>query len=1068
MFLTNLIENIRPKRRIFLFSMMASFALAAYSQTYYFDNYNVREGLGQSKVYTIIQDKDDYIWLGTLSGASRFDGINFENFTSEQGMAPNAVRAIVQDEFGNIWFGHTGGGISRYKDGKFERIEAADSIYKSDIVVVFYDNNTGLWFTSDGSGALLCENPNAPADQITFKHFSGKNGLSDRTFQCGKFLNDSVYIITDYSIKKYEPSKGGFTNFALEGMPVYFQPTCFMQDSKKNIWLGTHNGGLYQYFDEEKKFIIYDWMRDGLAHNFISTLFEDKDGNIWIGTWGGGISRFSNNKFKNFTTKNGLQDEKIRCIMQDKEGNILIGTNDHGLSIFKGESFISFTESDGLINKHVWAINQDGKGNYWFGTDGGITVYNPQKDAQAHYTYYTQEKDYISNQIRFIRRDKDNNMWVGTEDLGIYYLKNDGNRLLYYTPVNRLFPSLMITTGLVVDSDNNLWIGTIDGLINFEIDNNQGGRLTQYYGIAGNDITALMLDKNETLWIGSKAKGVTICEKQGDQRVFTIIPALKDMTPTGFAEDKEGKIWIATEGRGVIVYDDDTIVKHLTVSDGLLANLINIINIDENNNVYIGTNKGLNKYDQKENKIYTYTLKNGFVGIETKKGATYIDNDGNLWFGTVNGVTKYSPQFERTEVTEPLTHITKMRVNLKDRPMVNGMKLNYKENSIIFDYHSICLTNPDAVQYMIMLEGADHEWQPITKQTMESYSALPPGKYSFKVKARNSVGMWNKEPVSFDFQIKPPFYKTWWFIITCIIIGVVGIVIFIKVRERQLIKEKRILEEKVKERTIEITRMNEELAMKNKDITDSIRYAKRIQFAMLSPDMPYKNAFILFKPKDIVSGDFYWMLEYKGLEYFAAVDCTGHGVPGAFMSIIGHNSLDKIVKEYGITQPGEILSQLNKEVTMTLHQQIEKSQIDAVKDGMDLSLTCYDPKKKTLQYAGAYNPLILIRNSEIIEIRGDKFAIGRSDENLDKKFTNHDMPVEEGDSIYIFSDGYADQFGGEKGKKFMIKPLKNLLVAIQEKNMEEQKDFLNHTIEAWKGEYEQVDDILIMGRRFVH
>ena len=1066
MFFKNPLKNIRPLRRIFLFSLIASLPIGAYSQTYYFDNYNVRQGLGQSKVYTIIQDKDDYVWLGTLSGASRFDGVSFENFISENGMAPNGVRTIVQDEFGNIWFGHTGGGITRFKDGKFEIVPNTDSIFKSDIVTVLYDTKTGLWATSDGSGALLIENPDDPIDKLTFKHFTGKNGLSDRVFQCTIFQDSSINFITDHHIKRYNATTSSFDNVTFEGVPSYFQITCILQDSNKDIWLGSYNGGVYEYFPEEKRFIDYEWRKDGLAHNFISTLFEDREGNIWVGTWGGGISRITDGKIKNFNPANGLQDEKIRCFLQDKEGNILIGTNDHGLSIFKGESFVTFSEADGLNNKQVWAISQDGKGNYWFGTDGGITVYNPKGDANDQIKYYTQEKDFISNQIRFIKRDKDDNMWVGTEDMGVYFLKKDGSRLLYHTPLNLKFPSYKITTGLEIDSDNTVWVGTIDGLVYWEIINEGGERLTQTAGLAGNEITALYLDKDETLWIGSKAKGVTACLKKGEQREFKIISALKDITPTGFAEDKSGNIWIATEGRGVLVYDGDTVIKHLTINDGLLANLINIINVDDKNNIYIGTNKGLNKYDQKENKIYTYTTKNGFVGIETKKGATYIDNEGNLWFGTVEGVTRYSPKYERKDVVPPLTHITKMRVNLKERPLVKGMKLNYKENSIIFDYHSICLTNPDAVQYKIMLEGADNEWQPITKQTMETYSALRPGKYTFMVKARNSIGMWNEEPISFSFQIKPPFYKTWWFIIMCIILGIFGIVTYIKVHERHLIKEKKILEEKVKERTIEITRMNEELAMKNKDITDSIRYAKRIQFAMLNPDLPFKEAFILFKPKDIVSGDFFWLLEYKGLEYFAAVDCTGHGVPGAFMSIIGHNSLDKIVKEYGVTEPGEILSQLNREVTMTLHQQIEKSQIDAVKDGMDLSLTCYDPKKNTLQYAGAYNPLILIRNSEIIEIKGDKFAIGRSDENLEKKFTNHELEIQKGDTIYLFSDGYADQFGGEKGKKFMIKPLKNLLVAIQEKSIDEQKDMLDHTIETWKGEYEQVDDILIMGRRF--
>ncbi|HDR67517.1 MAG TPA: hypothetical protein ENN61_00545, partial [Bacteroidaceae bacterium] len=221
--------------------------------------------------------------------------------------------------------------------------------------------------------------------------------------------------------------------------------------------------------------------------------------------------------------------------------------------------------------------------------------------------------------------------------------------------------------------------------------------------------------------------------------------------------------------------------------------------------------------------------------------------------------------------------------------------------------------------------------------------------------------------------------------------------------------------------------------------------------------------FILFKPKDIVSGDFYWLIKYEGKEFLSAVDCTGHGVPGAFMSIIGHNSLNKIVREYGIVEPGQILTRLNQEVIGTLHQ---SSYAPDVYDGMDLALVGYDPQKRILHYAGAFNPLYLVRKGELFETKADKLSIGRSSVDTLTTFTNHTLSIEEGDTIYIFSDGYADQFGGEKMKKFKYGNLKELLIKIQDKDMDEQKIILNNTIENWRGDIAQVDDILIIGRRF--
>ncbi len=276
------------------------------------------------------------------------------------------------------------------------------------------------------------------------------------------------------------------------------------------------------------------------------------------------------------------------------------------------------------------------------------------------------------------------------------------------------------------------------------------------------------------------------------------------------------------------------------------------------------------------------------------------------------------------------------------------------------------------------------------------------------------------------------------------------------------------LEQKVKDRTAEVVRQKEEIEIKNKHITDSIKYAKRIQNAILPPDNYVKqllpNSFILYKPKDIVSGDFYWMTKKSNLTIYAAVDCTGHGVPGAFMSIVGNNQLNYAVDVKKARQASTILDCLNEGVIETLREKgNEHLQVSGVKDGMDLALCIIDHKNMKLQFAGANNPICLVRNGELTQIKGDRMAIGGNFSDDLPKFTNHELDLQKGDVLYTFSDGYPDQFGGENGRKFMLKKFRELLLKIHKNPIEEQEKILDDVLENWRGKEEQVDDILVIG-----
>ncbi len=249
---------------------------------------------------------------------------------------------------------------------------------------------------------------------------------------------------------------------------------------------------------------------------------------------------------------------------------------------------------------------------------------------------------------------------------------------------------------------------------------------------------------------------------------------------------------------------------------------------------------------------------------------------------------------------------------------------------------------------------------------------------------------------------------------------------------------------------------------KNKEITDSITYAKRIQSAILPQskfvEEYFPNSFILYKPKDIVAGDFYWFEVIDDLIFFAAADCTGHGVPGAMVSVVCHNALNRSVKEFNLKKPSNILDK-TREIVIS---EFEKSKED-VKDGMDISLCAIDLKSKLMNWSGAHNPLWILRNQDVIEFKADKQPIGKF--AYAKQFTNHEIQLFENDEIYISTDGFQDQFGGEKGKKFKASQLKTILILNSHKTMEEKLNLLDQTFENWKGELEQVDDVCIIGAR---
>lgn len=1040
------------------------------AQTYHFSNYGVKDGLAQSNVSGIIQDSAGFYWLATDGGVSRFDGKNFINYTTEDGLADNNVSAIFLDKDNKIWLGHENGTLTKYDGKTFTEIKSRLLPKDKKIYGFFQDNTGSLWISTFSAGVIKIMDPSRDLkEKLHIKVYSGRDGLSQYVFSTSQDKEGNLWFLTDVGIKIYDKATHQFDFFRPDNMPLG-QISCLTLDQEKNFLMGTTNGSVYKYDTKKKQFetlINSDVTVNaslGGGPNFIYTIREDKKGNIWASGSNHGVYRYNkaSRKTTAFNTSNGLAVNKIKCIYEDLEHNILFGTSGEGLEVFSGEKFVSFSKRNGLKDNQVWAICKDRNNNLWFGTNEGLTVYDPKAPADKAYKNISISEGLPSNNVRAIVEDRYGNLWIAM--WGGKVIKYDINqgRFAQVSALNEIVNNLVST--LLIDTKNNLWIGTYEGIVIYDLNDGSIKTFRTIDGLSDNDISCLFESSNGHIWIGTKQKGVTEFDGKNFKK-YNRENGLNNTSISSIAEDTKQRIWIGTEGGGAFVYNGKNFVNY-KVKNGLISDFITLITTDKKNTVWLGTNKGLNKYHLNTSVFSSYLKGDGFTGVETKPRAVYTDNENNIWFGTVNGAFKYSPKLDVPVSTEPITKLLSFKVNLKDYPVSEKIELSYKENSLSFDFIGISLSNPEGVEYKIKLEGYDEDWR-VVKQSSEIYSNLPHNRYVFKLIACNSSGACSK-PISISIHISPPYWKTWWFYLIVFSAVVSGLFAYIKIRERKLHHEKKILEDKVNERTAEVVEKNKELDEINKDITASIRYAKRIQDAILPPDDFVKkhlpNTFVLFKPKDIVSGDFYWMEDKKDTVIFAAVDCTGHGVPGAFMSIVGHNLLDRVVGEQKVTQPAKILDELNKSISDTLRQ--TDLEDNTVRDGMDIAICAFDKKKGMLEYAGAYNPLWLIRNGELIEIKANKFPIGNSKSGENNKFTNHEIALEKGDTIYIFSDGYSDQFGGPAGKKFKASALKQLLINNQHLSMSEQRELLDHNIEHWRGQHEQVDDILVIGTRY--
>lgn len=1019
--------------------------------------YTTKDGLCSDDVNCIAEDNEGVIWIGTAAGISKFNERVFTNFPEEAVLCKSSVFSIAEDSEKNLWFGGSSGAY-KYdtKNKSFRRYGKEDKLLDNFVTAILRDRKGQMWFGT-GNGKIFIYQNNFFIEQERISNLSSNH--------------------------------------------IYF----LKEDREENIWFGFSADGAWKYTLADargngEKLTQYT-EKNGLAGSEVRSFCQDQDGNYWFGTLGSGLTRFDGKQFINFTVKNGLSSNLIWAIMQDREGNMWFGEYGTGASKLEVLPYGIYKKENGLLNNFIWAVKEDRCGNIWTGFyQPGISVIINPYDFKNHriLNYPTKAS------VFYFYLDEENNIWAAT---------GDGIEILRYDSVKKIIRNIArldTLNGLASnhfryiykDKKQNVWVGTSRGAAFLKKDVNGNYRAVRNYiyrdnskmddylrtpenydsakaaQISNNYIYSIVEDDNSDLWFATSA-GVSKLIDKKLFRNYNVGEGLANHDVRSVVKDGEGDLWFAT-GAGISRYEkkSDRFVSY-TTKDGLSVDRLYFLEYDSTRNVlWIGSASGLDKFDITEyklrgNKIFYHPASNHeFVEVETNTNAFCMDKKRNLWIGTIDGLINYYPDYKRPKnALEPLTHISSISIDRRDTLLKQNAVLPYELNNFTFYFTGISLSAPERVLYRYMIEGFDKNWSPAVHENTATYSNLPAGKYIFKVISCNNDGVWNKEPLKYSFTITPPWWQTSWFYLICILSTASCIWIFIKFREQSLEKEKEILEKKIKVRTKQLEEQKKIVEEKNKDITDSINYAKRIQQAKLPKKeeiySALPNCFVLFKPKDIVSGDFYYFHKNNQTVFIASADCTGHGVPGALMSMIGSEKLDDAVSQSSSTS--DVLKLLNKGIKTSLKQSDNN---ESTRDGMDIAICSIDTENRILKYAGANRPLWIIRKTPLTngegmgleEIKATKKAIGGFTE-VNQCFDTQEIELNQGDTFYIFTDGYADTFSGRDDKKLTTKKFKQILLEIQHKTMPEQEKHLENFIEDWKAGKEQVDDILVIGVR---
>ncbi len=1091
---------------ILLISLFLSGAVRGNSYIPRIKHLSIKDGMSNSRITVIFQDSKGFIWVGTRDGLNRYDGYEFREYKHDPPdsltIPGNFIHALLETPDGNIWVGTKDNGIAIWD-------RTTDDF--TDLVSVLPEGQTltekgilGMSF-SDGYVWALTVNylvriSTDLSEVIEYNHYNN-------VFKDSKYFNypvvprnGNLWIGSKDGLLVFDMQKELFTRYKING--VFFNDdisTLYFRDDT-TIVIGCDSGLKILDISNDDMRIV--WAEDSnIGYEPVNCVAHDQNNEIWIGTYRG--IELSDYPFKTHRIfgkgkkwQKKISNIQVTSMLFDRSGILWVGTRNNGIfkiNYSQPKFFSLSAESDQpfILNSYNFTtVFKDKEGALWLGTerDGLYRVDKDFRYAEHFKINFTNDLGF-EDRINCLMEGENGQLWLGTPH-GIFKLNK-------YTGIVREFGYAGSTefknllrnnniNDLIKDRLGDLWIATNFGLYKYN-----GEKIVSYFegsgsseessGLCSDVINVLHEDKHGWIWIGTK-KGINYIKRAGEEfsRICNVPEGpllISDNDIISFGESRSSDlIWIGT--RSGLSYFDKTKFKFGLFSKNKMLDQTMICDVlpDDYNRLWIGTNKGIFGINT-DGKVFVFTEDDGLPGFVFNINSAFKD-ENYLYFGGVEGLAYLNADSLKENMVIPNVVITDIEVLQKGKIInkysgeIPEIEFKYQRNTIIkVDFAALEYTQPEHNWYRIKLENYDDDWRDETQVNTVSFSNLSPGKYKLKIMGANNDFVWNNDPTELIITIRPPLWMTGFAYVFYILFGafIIQLIINFSVRKYR-VENKRLREEAENKHRIEAQK--EALSKFNKSLTDSISYAKRIQEAIIPSEVVFRSfvpeSFVYYGPKDIVSGDFYWTYKNKDKVYVAVVDCTGHGVPGAFMSIVGHGMLRNIIEVQGEEDPAVVLDRMNEEVINVFKKNTMSGTLQnfdsEVNDGMDMVLCVIDKKNRTLDFAGAYNPMYLIRDNEIFTYKGDRFSIGH---NSERKFRRESIQLMNDDIIYVFTDGYADQFGGPDNKKFKYRRFRHLLLNIHKLPMSDQKAILHQKMEEWKNYFdiaqEQVDDMLIIG-----
>ncbi|HNP20001.1 MAG TPA: two-component regulator propeller domain-containing protein [Fulvivirga sp.] len=758
----------------------------ANGQAYNFVNYGIGEGLAHENVVDICEDQFGNIWLATAGGGlSKFNGLEFSNFTIKDGLPSNYIRKVICDRKGNLWIA-SAKGITRF-DGKTVINFVPDSLDESNNSInALHESHDGtIWFAGAQGGLGKIDT----LQNLTFEEVPGLFG-NDKIIAIDEDSQGNIWFISAIHglFKHYN---GQYLNIISNADFKGYLLSLYI-DKTDNLWMGS-NKGLVRFKEQDYQSI--GDLKITLDQTFIKSAKVYDENEIWIISASGAL-KYEPEKTYSFGASQGLTNSGINVIYNDREGNIWFGSDSDGLYKLINESFVFYGKQHGLNVLPVTSIVEDKNQNFWFGSFGS----GLERLGNGNFENYGLSEHLSSMYISASACDSSGNLWFGTRGSGLMKYdpttaQSDGNDFKYITSKDGLIYDFI--RQLFIDSENNLWVGTPSGIskydgVNFENYNTSNGLM------------------DNIIWdISEPTPGQVLIVTRAGFNIYQNNKLSKvDLNPEIFKKrintakrDREGNYWIGYSGHGLLKINQNGDQEFITVDQGLTSDLIYNLLFDKDQNLLVGSERGLDKIilDSQRNikRIKNFGQTEGFKNLQTAYNVTFQDTNGCVWFGVDDGVFRYDPGKEKLNQTEPLTYISGVKLFYNEVDwsqyaehvtswlnIPSGIQLPHSENNLIFEYFGASMRNPQDVKYRFRLVGLENQWSPVTSRREAIYTNLSPGIYTFEVLAANSDGIWNKEPTQLEFEIIPPFWQRPWFyaVLTILILGALKLYNDYKVR----------------------------------------------------------------------------------------------------------------------------------------------------------------------------------------------------------------------------------------------------------------------------------------------